>query len=141
MTVESALEQAVTGLAAAGSPAELLGAACVAADAGEAAATALAHGDIAGGPGYLAAVDAFAVVRVELENWVAAPPAHARPTVSVEPVRLRHELRELATSLRDRLGDVHTPDASDAAIEDARRAAADAVRALSGSVRDDADVR
>jgi len=141
MRVDSALEQAVAGLVSARSPVELLDAACVAADACEAAATALARGDVAGGPGYLAAADAFAVVRVELEEWVDAPPAHARGTAGIEPTRLRHELRELATLLRDRLGAVHTPDVSDAAIAHARSVAADAVRAISGSVRDDVDVR
>ena len=143
MAVESALNDAVAGLTAAKSLTEFLGAACAAADAGEAAATALAREGVANGPGYLAAADAFATVRVELEKWVDSPPLFV-PAVALEAAELHRQLADLATLLRDRLNAVRVEaDAVDlaAAIDDARVAAADACRALRGPVRDVADLR
>jgi hypothetical protein len=143
MAVETTLETAMVELASAGSLAELLDAACAAADAGETTATALARESVVDGPGYLAAADAFAVVRVGLEQWVAAPPALLPDVLQRGSAETHRLLAGLATALRDRLGadDAETDDVELAvAIADARAAAAGACRALFGPVRHDADV-
>lgn len=144
MAVESALEKTVAALASAESLVDLLHAACAAADAGEAAATALAREGIADGPGYLAAADAFAAVRVELEKWVGVPPTYVPAVTRLESAETHRQVADLATLLRDRLNAVRAEsDAADiaAAIAGAHAAAADACRALCGPVRDDADLR
>ena len=144
MAVESTLEKAAAELASAETVAGLLHAACAAADAGEAAATALARDGVADGPGYLAAADAFAAVRVQLEKWVAAPPTYFPAVTRLESAEAHRQVAALATSLADRLSAVDADTATvdiAAAIADARAAAADACRALRGPVRDDADIR
>jgi hypothetical protein len=144
VAVESALGEAIVGLTAAQSVPDLLRAACVAADAGEAAATTLARDGVADAPGYLAAADAFATVRVELEKWVDAPPLFVPAVARAESAELHRQLADLATLLHDRLNAVRVEaDAVDlaAAIDDARLAAADACRALRGPVCDVADFR
>jgi hypothetical protein len=136
------VRKAAADLEAAHSLAEVLRAACVAADAAESAATALARASIVDGPGYLIAADAFAVVRVELHGFAEESPG-GFPVASDIGIPSHEELTELGSRLRDRLRDVRSvaTDEVAAAIENASMAAHGAVRALSGSVPDDVDIR
>lgn len=144
MAVDVALETAAVKLASAISLVELVDAVCAAADAGETTATALARESVVDGPGYLAAADAFAAVRVGLEQWATAPPLFSLHVMHRGSAETRRLLADLATTLRNRLNvdQAETEDLGLAgAIADARAAAADVCRALSEPVRDDADLR
>jgi hypothetical protein len=137
VAVEMSLTAAIAGLASAGSMQELLSAACAAADTGEATATALARDDVANAPGYLAAADAFAVVRVEIGRWADAPPAPITAFARSEAARLHRQLSELAQLLCDRLRDVQASDDGELAhaVVGARAAAANAGRPLRSGAR------
>ena len=140
MAMGVAVRKAAVDLAAAESLPEVLRAVYTAADVAESAATELARASAVDGPGYLAAADAFAVVRVELHEFASA----ARlSTAGYGGTPSHQELSELAERLRDRLRDVHSVGAGEvaAAIANAGGAALDAVRALFGSVPDDVDIR
>jgi hypothetical protein len=142
MATEVAVRKAAADLAAAESMPEVLRAACAAADVGEWVATALARASVVDGPGYLAAADAFAVVRVELHEFAQAAPAGLLAS-GVGGNGTRQGLTELAALLRDRLSELLSVAAGEvaAALAGASAAADDVVRALSGPVPDDVDVR